>query len=110
MGQDNLINLKGMSLNEIMALAVSLGKKPFSGRQLYRWIYNRGIDDFELMTDLSKPFREALQSQCQILKLEESDRAESADGTVKTLWQTHDGLFIESVLIPDDDRLTLCMS
>jgi len=110
MENTGLINLKSLSLEEIREVAVSLDKKPYSGRQLYKWIFNRGIDDFTLMTDLSKDFRAMLQAKYIIDKLNIADKAVSADGTIKTLWQTHDNLYIESVLIPDDNRLTLCMS
>ena len=110
MNSDKLTNLKGLSLDEIIKIATELGKKAYTGRQLYKWIYNRGATDFDLMTDLSKDFRAMLQSKFTIGKLAVADKAESSDGTIKTLWRTHEGLFIESVLIPDDNRLTLCMS
>ncbi len=110
MKADNKINLKNLPLAGMEELAVNLGKKPFSGRQLYKWVFRHGCDNFANMTDLAKDFRALLESRCVIGKLIEAERVSSRDGTVKSLWQTHDGLFIESVLIPDDGRLTLCMS
>lgn len=110
MKKAKLTNLKGLSLDNICETAIALGKKAYTGRQLYKWIHNRGVDDFGLMTDLSKEFRETLQGKFAIDKLALADKAVSSDGTVKTLWQTRDNLYIESVLIPDEERLTLCMS
>jgi len=104
------INLKEFSLEDMANLAVELGKKPFSGRQLYKWIFNRGKDNFADMTDLSKPFRTLLDERCEVKKLQAVNKVASEDGTAKTVWRTDDNLFIESVLIPDDERLTLCMS
>jgi len=104
------INLKEISLEDMVNLAVELGKKPFSGRQLYKWVFNRGVDNFADMTDLSKTFRELLNERCEVKKLQAVNKVASEDGTAKTVWRTEDNLFIESVLIPDDDRLTLCMS
>lgn len=104
------INLKNLSLKEMENLAVELGKKPFTGRQLYKWVFNQGGDVFDSMTDLSKEFRHILDERYRIGHLDYLQRASSRDGTNKTLWQTEDGLLIESVLIPDDNRLTLCMS
>ena len=110
MNTNEKINLKDLTLPEMEELAVSLGKKPFSGRQLFKWIFRYGLTDFEGMTDLSKEFRGHLDQDYYIGHLEIAQKAESTDGTVKTLWRTHDNLYIESVLIPDDDRLTLCIS
>ena len=104
------INLKELSPEDTINLAVGLGKKPYSGRQLYKWVFNRGADNFADMTDLSKSFRILLIEHCEIKKLQAVNKAASYDGTAKTIWRTDDNLFIESVLIPDDDRLTLCMS
>lgn len=104
------INLKDYSLSDFEKLAEKFGKKPYSGRQLFKWIFRHGIEDFSLMTDLGKDFRTELAKQFTISKLEIIEKAKSNDGTTKTLWKTDDGLFIESVIIPDDKRLTLCMS
>jgi len=103
-------NLKNYSLTEIIGLAERLGKKAFTGRQLYKWIFRHGLDNFEEMTDLSKEFRTKLDEQCRIGKLNLVEEAAAADDAAKSLWQTHDELFIESVVIPDADRLTLCIS
>ena len=104
------IDLKNLSLEEMEKLAVEYGRKPYSGRQLFKWIFREGLDDFSLMTDLAKTFRADLERHFVISKLEEVDRLSSIDGTSKTLWQTGDGLYIESVVIPDEKRLTLCLS
>jgi len=110
MAENDKINLKELTLEEMLKLAVELGKKEYSGRQLYKWIFQRGVTDFKAMTDLGKPFRTLLDERCEVLKLQTKDSIASDDGTVKTVWRTADDLFIESVLIPDEDRLTLCVS
>jgi 23S rRNA (adenine2503-C2)-methyltransferase len=110
MNKNGKINLKDLSLDEIIEVAAESGKKAYSGRQLFKWIFRKGVERFADMTDLSKEFRAKLDDRYIINRLSLTEKAESADGTVKSLWQTEDDLFIESVLIPDDDRLTLCMS
>ncbi|MCP4580890.1 MAG: 23S rRNA (adenine(2503)-C(2))-methyltransferase RlmN [candidate division Zixibacteria bacterium] len=110
MADNEKINLKELTLEQTLKLAVELGKKEYSGRQLFKWIFRHGADNFKVMTDLSKPFRTLLDERCEVLKLQKIDSIGSDDGTAKTVWRTADGLFIESVLIPDEDRLTLCMS
>ncbi|MCD6161581.1 MAG: 23S rRNA (adenine(2503)-C(2))-methyltransferase RlmN [candidate division Zixibacteria bacterium] len=104
------INLKDFSLEEIEQLTVRFGKKSFTGRQLYKWIFNQGVDDFNLMTNLSKQFRETLKEKCRISKIAPLNHYKSSDDTVKTVWELDDNSAIESVLIPDNGRLTLCLS
>jgi 23S rRNA (adenine2503-C2)-methyltransferase len=103
-------NLLDFSLPEMEKLALEHGKKRYAGRQLYKWLFQVGLDDFDGMTDLARAFRQALSSEYVIGRLVPVRRAISDDGTVKTVWQTRDDLMIESVLIPEEKRLTLCMS
>lgn len=104
------INLKDLSSNEIEELAVQFGKKSYTGRQLFRWVFYQGVDDFNLMINLSKQFRETLEEKCCINKITLISHHKSSDNTTKTIWGLEDDLTIESVLIPDNGRLTLCMS
>ncbi len=110
MDAERKANLKDFSLTEIENLAVQLGKKRYSGRQLFKWIFKHGVDEFSDMTDLSQSFRELIESHCYIRKINRVDILSSRDGTTKTVWDIGDGLYIESVLISDNDRLTLCIS
>jgi 23S rRNA (adenine2503-C2)-methyltransferase len=104
------INLKDLSLDEITHLVMELGREQFTGRQLYKWIFKHGIDDFEQMTDLSKSFRELLKVAARVNELRPVTTKRSSDGTKKTVWDIGDTDYVESVLIPDEDRLTLCIS
>lgn len=89
----------------------SIGEKPFRARQVMQWIHQRGITDFDLMTDLSKGLRARLQQLAEVRIPEISVDQVSRDGTRK--WLLHmDGIenAIECVLIPEENRSTLCIS
>jgi 23S rRNA (adenine2503-C2)-methyltransferase len=103
-------NLKDMSMAELVEVAETFGKKPYSGRQLYKWLFRQGVANFDDMTDLSKDFRSFLNERYTIGKLRKIETIKSRDGSSKTIWATVDNQLIESVIIPDADRLTLCMS
>jgi len=75
-----------------------------------RWIYHRGAEDFSVMSDLPKALRKRLSERARLSRLELIAEEESRDGTRKFLFGLSDGGAIESVLIPDEDRLTLCVS
>jgi len=105
-----LTDLKGMTLPELEEFLGRWGKERYRARQLFRWIYQRFVDDFAGMTDLSKEFRGLLAASCRISGTD-PDRVEtSADGTEKYLFRLEDGEAVESVLIPDEGRRTLCIS
>lgn len=107
---DDKPNLTELSAEEMMEFCRKHGRKAFSGKQLFRWIFKHGIDDFAAMSNLAKDFRTLLAASAEIGRLERIRELKSADGTAKTLWKTADGEFVESVLIPDERRLTLCLS
>lgn len=87
------------------------GHSGFRIKQLFKWLYSKLSFDFESMTDLSKSFREELKKVYSIKELKVIDeRTSLKDGTKKFLFQSTDGGLIESVLIPDDRRYTLCVS
>jgi len=99
-----------MPLPELEEFLARWGKERYRARQLSRWIYQRFADDFAGMTDLSKEFRALLAESCRVCA-PPAERVEvSADGTEKFLFRLEDGEAVESVLIPDDDRRTLCIS
>ncbi|MEW6685254.1 MAG: 23S rRNA (adenine(2503)-C(2))-methyltransferase RlmN [Candidatus Edwardsbacteria bacterium] len=104
------LDLKGFSLSELNDFVVSLGEKPYRAKQLSTWIYKYGCNDFSSMTNFSQSFREKLCSQAEISSLNLAKALESSDGTEKFLFQLSDGKKIESVLIPEKRRITLCLS
>ena len=92
-------------------IAALLEIKPFQGRQIFRWIHKKQIFDFDEMTDLSKELRTQLRERCVANRLELFSVSESsATGTRKALLRLSDGETVESVLIRDRERLTLCLS
>jgi len=109
--QDDRIELLGMNMDELKQFAVDvLEEKPFRGKQLFKWIYGKRETDFDVMTDMSKVVRAKLKRVAKIGRLNPSEVHHSADGTIKFLWELRDGLKVESVLIPEVRRLTLCIS
>src|SRR3989304_3774078 len=103
-------DLKGMTLPELERFLSRWGKERYRARQLFRWIYQRFAGDFDGMTDLSKEFRGLLAGSGRSAG-PAAERVEvSVDGTEKYLFRLEDGEAVESVLIPDDGRRTLCIS
>jgi 23S rRNA (adenine2503-C2)-methyltransferase len=104
------IDLKNLSPSELIEFLASSGKERYRSTQMLRWLYQQGVQSFEEMTNLSKRFRQEL-SQISFISLLRPVCVEKAgDGTKKFLFQLEDGNRIESVLIPDKTRLTLCVS
>ncbi len=83
---------------------------PDRGRAVYQWLWQRGATRFDQMTGIRKSILKKLDQVAYISALEQDLRLVSTDGTVKYLWRLQDGHTVESVLIPDGDRVTLCMS
>ncbi len=103
-------NLLDFDLEGLIAFCERLGEKRFRATQLFRWIHQKGASDFGQMTDLAKPLREKLVSSAHVAPLQVVSRHESADGTVKWLFDVGGGDVIETVFIPETDRGTLCIS
>jgi len=104
------VNLVGLLPSELEALAVELGASRYRGRQLATWIYRKGVFDLEAMTDLPKDFRERLTERA-VIEVPEPERVTaSQDGSRKLVFLLADGARVSSVLMPDDDRMTLCVS
>jgi 23S rRNA (adenine2503-C2)-methyltransferase len=104
-------DLVGMSVAEMEDFAVSvLGESKFRGRQLFKWVYGKRARTFEQMSDIGRKLREKLEKMARISRMELRAAQQSNDGTIKFLWGLEDGLQIESVLIPEESRLTLCIS
>jgi len=105
-----MINLKSLSETRMAAFLESEGLPPYRAGQMMQWIYERGVTDIDDITVFSKALRKSLKSRAYISSLGVLDEKHSVDGTVKILYGLEDGLSVESVLIPDEDRLTLCVS
>jgi 23S rRNA (adenine2503-C2)-methyltransferase len=103
-------NLRDLSLDELAEFMAELGEKPFRARQAAKWLYQYGRTDFEDMTDLSKALRGRLADLARISLPRLAAMQRSEDGTRKLLFELDDGLRIESVIIPERDHLTLCVS
>ena len=104
------IDLKNLSPSELIEFLGSFGKERYRSVQILRWLYQKGAQSFDEMTNLSKRFRHEL-NQVSFISTFHLLRVEQArDGTKKFLFQLEDGNRIESVLIPDKTRLTLCLS
>ncbi len=103
-------NLLDFDLDGLAAFCEQLGEKRFRATQLFRWIHQRGATDFEQMTDLAKSLRTKLAGKAHIQALTVLSRHDSADGTIKWLFDVGAGDVIETVFIPEADRGTLCIS
>lgn len=103
-------NLLDFDLDGLAAFCERLGEKRFRAVQLFRWIHQKGVARFEDMTDLARSLREKLPGVCEVRGLRVLTQQESADGTIKWLFDVGDGNAVESVFIPEDDRGTLCVS
>ena len=104
------VNLLDFDLDALAAYCERLGEKRFRAVQLFRWIHQKGASSFEDMTDLARSLRERLPSLCRVADLPVLSRQESADGTIKWLFDVGGGNAVETVFIPEEDRGTLCIS
>lgn len=104
------INLLDLSPKDIADFFVSIGEKPFRNQQILKWIYQYGVTDFEQMTNLRRDLREKLSQICEIKAPKIVTEQRSSDGTTKWALDIGDGQLVETVLIPEDDRNTLCIS
>lgn len=103
-------NLKALSKQELEAFIHASGLPAFRSKQIMHWIYEKYAGSIQDITELAKDVREKLSEKAYIGNLEILERQISKDGTQKFLFGLEDGESIESVLIPDEDRLTLCIS
>jgi len=103
-------NFFELTLHELENAIGAIGNEKFRARQLYKWIYNKGILDFHEMTNISKSLRLVFKDMFHTGLPEIKDVLHSQDGTIKFGITTSDGRIMESVLIPEKDRNTLCIS
>ncbi|HYB70401.1 MAG TPA: 23S rRNA (adenine(2503)-C(2))-methyltransferase RlmN [Candidatus Bathyarchaeia archaeon] len=107
MSSRNLLDLTPAEMEE---LTLSLGAPRYRGRQLAGWIFAKGVTDLAAMTDLPREFRAALAREVTIDLPDLERRTPSQDGSQKLIIRYADGARVQSVLMPDGDRLTLCLS
>lgn len=103
-------HLFGKTPDELAAIAEELGMPRFTARQMASWLYKKGAESVEQMTDISLRNRQLLSERYSVGLSAPLSVSESADGTKKYLFSTTSGSLIESAYIPDDDRATLCVS
>jgi 23S rRNA (adenine2503-C2)-methyltransferase len=104
------VDLAGLELNELEEFVQALGHKKFHAKQLYHWIWKRGVTDFMEMTNLSLDLRQALAAKATVSVPEVIQHDVSSDGTQKFVLKLSDGRQIESVFIPDTPKQTFCVS
>ena len=103
-------DIRKLSLEELKAFFVEHGDKAFRAQQVYEWLWKKSAKDFDQMTNLSLATRELLKSHFVINFIRVDNMQRSADGTIKNAVTLHDGLVVESVLIPTETRITACVS
>lgn len=103
-------DIRALSKEDLRQFFESIGEKPFRGNQVYEWLWAKGIHSFEDMTNVSKEVREQLSERFTINHIEVDTLQKSKDGTIKNAVRLHDGLVVESVLIPTKNRTTACVS
>jgi 23S rRNA (adenine2503-C2)-methyltransferase len=104
------VNLIGLDSGGLRSFCAGLGERPYRAQQLVRWIHRAGVDDFEAMTDISKPLRERLSQEAVIAAPHVLRDTTAPDGTRKWLLDVGTGNAIETVFIPEPNRGTLCIS
>ena len=103
-------NIRHLSLEELVKYFETIGEKKFRTKQVYEWIWKRGAQSFEEMTDLSKDLRLKISEKFTLPALTVNATQYSSDGTIKSRFMTFDGHMIEGVIIPTEKRNTACVS
>ncbi len=104
------LNLKDHDREALRAQLVALGAEPYRGDQVFRWVWRRLADSVAAMSDLPAPLRETLATRAVLPRLEPTDVRVADDRTTKMLLGLPDRREVECVIIPDDERRTLCIS
>ena len=103
-------DIRALTKDQLRDFFVDLGDKPFRGNQVYEWLWQKSAHSFEAMTNISKATRQLLQDHFVINHIQVDQMQRSSDGTIKNAVRLHDGLVVESVLIPTSTRTTACVS
>ena len=107
---EKVIDLTGLSQEELVAFIEQTGTPAYRGRQVFRALQHRRLQSFDEMSDLPKTLRESLNETATASTLTVESRYLSADGTRRFLMKTHDNLPVETVFIPEEHRDTICFS
>ena len=103
-------DIRALSKEQLREFFVANGDKSFRGNQVYEWLWSKGAHSFDDMTNVSKGTRTMLETHFVINHIKVDTMQRSEDGTVKNAVRLHDGLVVESVLIPTNTRTTACVS
>ncbi len=104
------LEINSFKIDELRSLMTEFGQPAYRGQQVFRWIHKQAVNDFVAMDNLPHALLDFLEERFRITKLEEVKQRVSRDGTIKFLYQLFDNTTIESVLIPEEDRNTICVS
>jgi len=99
-----------MTYEDFLTLAAAMGERPYRAGQLYKWVFSRGAASMDEMTDISLELRARLKKEFFISGPTLEETITAVDGTVKLIYGLSDGLKIQSVIMPDDTRTTVCLS
>ncbi|NYJ28513.1 23S rRNA (adenine(2503)-C(2))-methyltransferase RlmN [Allomuricauda sp. ARW1Y1] len=103
-------DIRALTKEQLRNFFVEQGDKAFRGNQVYEWLWQRSAHDFDAMTNISKETRKMLKDNFVINHIRVDQMQRSSDGTIKNAVRLHDGLVVESVLIPTETRTTACVS
>jgi 23S rRNA (adenine2503-C2)-methyltransferase len=103
-------DIRALTKDQLRDFFVAQGDQAFRGNQVYEWLWTKGAHKFDDMTNVSKATRTLLETHFVINHIQVDQMQRSADGTVKNAVRLHDGLVVESVLIPTATRTTACVS
>lgn len=103
-------DIRSLSKEQLREFFVSNQEQAFRGNQVYEWLWSKGAHSFDDMTNISKETRSRLEASFVINHIKVDTMQRSSDGTVKNAVRLHDGLVVESVLIPTNTRTTACVS
>ena len=103
-------DIRALTKDQLRDFFEKLGDPPFRGNQVYEWLWQKSVHSFEAMTNISKETRQLLEAHFVINHIQVDQMQRSNDGTIKNAVRLHDGLVVESVLIPTATRTTACVS
>jgi 23S rRNA (adenine2503-C2)-methyltransferase len=107
---DKKKDIRALTKDQLRDFFISQGDKAFRGDQVYEWLWNKSMHTFDDMTNISKETRDMLKNNFVINHIQVDTMQRSSDGTIKNAIRLHDGLLVESVLIPTKSRTTACVS
>ena len=103
--------IKGLTLNELECWVAEIGEKPFRAQQIYQWMYQKNVQSFDEMSNLSKGLREKISETASLSQLGIHEKYESKlDKSIKYLFRLIDGLAVEAVYMEEGSRITVCLS